>query len=69
VTIQVKQEFPHCERCGLMMHTSRPHIAARKSERAPVVFCSALCRDEYAELFGLAEKGDWVTVSERGGVR
>lgn len=52
-----------------MMHTARPHIAARKSEKKPAVFCSELCRDEYAELFGLADKGDWVTVSERGGVR
>ena len=62
-----------------MMHTARPHIAARKSVEAVelprrsggalAVFCSELCRDEYAELFGLAEKGDWVTVTERGGVR
>jgi hypothetical protein len=69
LTIQVKQEFPHCERCGRMMHTSRPHIAARRSGGAIVFFCSELCRNEYGELFGLDEQGDWVTVSEPGGVR
>ena len=52
-----------------MMHTSRPHIAARRSGGAIVFFCSELCRNEYGELFGLDEQGDWVTVPEPGGVR
>lgn len=60
MTIQIQQTFPHCERCGIMLHTRRARIAARAADGRSLVFCSDLCRDEYAELYGLAERGDWV---------
>jgi hypothetical protein len=59
LSIQIKQVFPHCERCGKMVHTRRPRIAAR-AEGRPVVFCSELCRDEYDRLFGLSDRGQWI---------
>lgn len=61
--IQVKQDFPHCERCGKMVHTSRGRIAASTSA-GPVIFCSELCRDEYDELRGLVDRGTWVEGGE-----
>ena len=59
MTIQVQQTFPHCARCGIMVHTRRARIAARGLDGRPEVFCSELCRDEYADLFGLADRGEW----------
>ena len=50
-------------------HVPAAHRRAGASGGAIVFFCSEMCRDEYGELFGLDEQGDWVTVSERGGVR
>jgi hypothetical protein len=66
MTIQVRQEFAHCDRCGIMLHTSRSRIAARTDGGARVLFCSELCRDEYAELFGLSERGEWAATTDRG---
>jgi hypothetical protein len=42
-----------------MMHHSRPRLAARDAEGARVLFCSELCRNEYAELIGLSDAGAW----------
>jgi ribosomal protein L24E len=59
LSIQIKQVFPHCERCGKMVHTKRARIVARADSRL-VIFCSELCRDEYEGLFGLSDRGRWV---------
>lgn len=59
MTIQIQQTFPHCERCGIMIHTRRSRIVARALDDRTVVFCTDRCRDEYAELSGLADSGDW----------
>jgi hypothetical protein len=59
VPIQIQQTFPHCTRCGLMLHTSRRRIDAADTEGRRVPFCSELCRDEYAELVGLSDAGSW----------
>jgi len=69
MTIQIKQEFPHCARCGIMVHTKRRRIAAKDTANRPVVFCSDLCRDEHATLFGLADRGEWRATGETGGIR
>jgi hypothetical protein len=57
--IQVNQEFPHCERCGKMVHTRRGRIVAATGS-GPVIFCSELCRDEHDERFGLTDRGHWL---------
>jgi hypothetical protein len=44
--IQIEQTMPSCLRCGKLVHE-------RDSERIVEegrLFCSAVCRDEYAEL-------------------
>jgi hypothetical protein len=56
--IQINQEFPHCARCGIMVHTRSFRIVASDNAGEPVVFCSELCRDEYAELVGLSSEGE-----------
>ena len=69
MTIQIQQEFPHCARCGIMVHTRRARIVARGLDRRAVVFCSELCRDEYEDLVGLAERGDWAATGASTGRR
>lgn len=59
MTIQIQQTFPHCTRCGIMMHHSRPRIDALDADGKRVLFCSELCRDEYAALSGLSALGEW----------
>lgn len=59
MTIQIQQTFPHCERCGIMIHTRRPRIVASTTSDRAVVFCSELCRGEYTDLFGLGDPGEW----------
>ncbi len=59
MTIQVEQGIPHCERCGIMIHAKRRRIGAVDAAGRPVVFCSELCRDEYAVRAGLSEPGTW----------
>jgi hypothetical protein len=66
VTIQIQQTFPHCTRCGIMRHHSQPRIDALDADGKRVLFCTELCRDEYAELFGLSDRGAW---AEGGAVR
>ena len=66
MAIQVKQEFPHCERCGIMIHDRQRRIEADGGGREPLVFCSELCRDEYVEMHGLADRGAWVTGAGAG---
>ena len=65
MAIQVKQEFPHCERCGIMIHERQRRIEAGGG-RDPLVWCSELCRDEYVEMHGLADRGRWVTGETAG---
>ncbi len=65
MAIQVKQEFPHCERCGIMVHERRRRIAATGGN-GPVVYCSELCRDEYVEMHDLSDRGEWVTGESAG---
>jgi len=60
MAIQINQHFPHCARCGIMLHSSQDRIAARADDGRPLVFCSALCRDEYVELNGLADPGELI---------
>ena len=66
MAIQVKQEFPHCERCGIMIHDRQRRIEADSGGREPLVFCSEICRDEYVEVHGLADRGTWVTGAGAG---
>jgi hypothetical protein len=47
VTIQIEQTFPHCERCGKMLHWRMPRIAAQTSEGETIAFCSELCQKEH----------------------
>ncbi len=59
--IQITQTFPHCARCGRMMHTSQQRIVAHAEDGSVVQFCSELCRDEYRDLNGLGDNGAWKT--------
>ncbi len=59
MTIQIVQTFPHCARCGKMMHMSQKRIVAQGNDGADHQFCSMLCRDEYDTLHGLANAGTW----------
>ena len=59
MTIQVQQTFPHCDRCGIMLHHSRLRLETTDGEGKPVRFCTELCRDEYAQLVGLSDAGVW----------
>ncbi len=65
MAIQVKQEFPHCERCGIMLHERQRRIEAT-GERGAIVYCSEICRDEYLEIYGLTDPGQWVTGTRTG---
>ena len=47
MAIQVDQNIPSCLRCGKLVHA---RDARRLEETEGVVFCSAICRDEYREL-------------------
>ena len=69
MTIQIQQEFPHCARCGIMVHTRRARIVGRGEDGRTLVFCSELCRDEYAELVGLADRGEWAAIGTTGSGR
>ena len=42
-----------------MIHREAPRIEATSSQGRKAVFCSELCRDEFAALFGLSELGEW----------
>lgn len=66
MAIQVKQEFPHCARCGIMIHERRRRIEAAGPGRDPLVYCSEICRDEYVEMHGLTDRGRWVTGAAAG---
>jgi hypothetical protein len=59
VPIQIEQKFPRCNRCGKMIHFRASRIEAEASDAKVVVFCSEICRDEYADLFTLASAGTW----------
>jgi hypothetical protein len=58
--IQINQEFPHCARCGIMLHHSQGRFAAENTGGGRVVLCTDLCRTEYAELVGLAAQARWI---------
>lgn len=60
VTIQIEQTFPHCERCGRMLHWRMPRFAAVTAAGAAVALCSERCRDEYERLDGTLRSSDWV---------
>lgn len=60
MTIQINQEFPHCARCGLMLHYSQGRFGARDAGGVELALCSELCRDEYAELNGYGTEPVWV---------
>jgi hypothetical protein len=40
-----------------MIHFRTERIEAVGRDGAPVILCSDVCRDEYAALFGLADRG------------
>lgn len=42
-----------------MIHLRADRIEATGMAGERVVLCSEICRSEYAELFGLAERGEW----------
>jgi hypothetical protein len=58
--IQIQQEFPHCARCGIMLHHSQGRFAAESSGGGGVVLCTELCRTEYADLFGMRSEARWI---------
>jgi len=62
--IQIEQRMPRCLRCGKLVHE---RDAERIEEADGTLFCSATCRDEYAEL--KAEAGHLVgaAVANPGG--
>lgn len=66
MAIQVKQEFPHCARCGIMIHERQRRIEATGGGRDRLVYCSEICRDEYTEMHGLTDLGQWVTGTGAG---
>ena len=63
--IQIEQTFPRCRRCGKMIHLRGERIEATGLDGASLVFCSEICRDEYAELFGLGDPGGWRSAQVR----
>jgi hypothetical protein len=65
MTIQIQQTFPHCERCGIMIHTRRERIVARTLDGREITLCSELCRDEYLDLYGLGERGGQTSSAPR----
>jgi hypothetical protein len=65
VAIQITQTFPRCRRCGKMIHLRGRRIRAIGVDGAPVVLCSEICRDEYAERNGLNDRGEWEEAGER----
>ena len=65
MAIQVNQEFPHCERCGIMLHERQRRIVAG-SGRAQIVYCSEICRDEHVEMHGLVDRGIWMSGGSSG---
>jgi hypothetical protein len=44
-----------------MIHVEAPRIEATSAEERALVFCSEICRDEFAELFDLVSPGNWTT--------
>lgn len=44
--IQIEQKLPRCRRCGKLVHVRD----AERVESGGLLFCSNICRDEYAEL-------------------
>lgn len=53
--IQIEQRQARCARCGKMINLRGFHLTETVTDGSQVLFCSALCRDEYETLFGLAE--------------
>jgi len=66
MAIQVKQEVPRGEGCGRMIHERQRRVEADGGGRDPLVYCSEICRDEYVEMNGLADRGSWVTGAGAG---
>ena len=46
MAIQIEQKLPRCLRCGKLVHVRD----AERVESHGLLFCSKICRDEYAEL-------------------
>jgi hypothetical protein len=61
MVIQIEQTFPRCDRCGRMIHGEAARIETTSAEGRAVVFCSEICRNEFAELFQLESLGQWTT--------
>ena len=62
--IQIEQRQTRCARCGKMINLRGSHLTEALPDGSQIFFCSVLCRDEYATLFGLAA-GDTVAPEER----
>lgn len=56
--IQIEQRQARCARCGKMVNVRGFHLTERPAGGHELLFCSALCRDEYVTLFGLAAGDD-----------
>jgi hypothetical protein len=65
MTIQIEQKFPRCQRCGKMIHFEARRLEGTSRDGRTVVFCSDICHDEFAEVFGLATLGSWATRTTR----
>lgn len=53
--IQIDQHQARCQRCGKMINLRGSHLRARLRDGSEAMFCASICRDEFEELFGLAD--------------
>jgi hypothetical protein len=51
-----------------MIHLRAPRIEIAGVSRRPLALCSELCRDEYVELHGLSDRGEWREPRDQGEV-
>jgi hypothetical protein len=63
--IQVDQRVPRCARCGKMINVRGAHLSAPADDGGRLLFCSEICGDEYASLFGLTEPVQLVPAEAR----
>ena len=57
--VRIEQVFPRCARCGKLINLHAPRIVIADGGRRQLMLCSEICRDEYVELHGLNDRGEW----------
>lgn len=63
MAIQINQQFPHCARCGIMLHSTQKQIDAVALDGKEIVFCSQRCFDEYRERWGFSSASNGSAVA------